>query len=118
VILRFAVEVRLMTRKVVVGLMMLVALLVWAAINLLPPKVQPEVIEASVTRSQALLERAWQLPVATTFDRHLAWQSNPSVCGAATLANIFRSLGEEPDTEGEALEGVDGERKRGIIVIE
>jgi Phytochelatin synthase len=96
-----------MTRRILIGFLLVLALLVSAAVNLLPAKVPPEVIEAAVTRSQALLDRAWQLPVAATFDRHLAWQSNPSVCGAATLANIFRSLREEPDTEGEALAGVD-----------
>lgn len=96
-----------MIRKFVIGFLLAFALLLSAAITLLPAKVPPEVVEASVTRSQALLERAWQLPVASTFGRNLAWQSNPSVCGAASLANVFRSLGEEPDTEAEALSGAD-----------
>jgi len=96
-----------MVRGYMIGLLLALALILSAAITFLPAKVPPDVIEASVTRSQALLERAWQLPVARTFSRDLAWQSNPSVCGAASLANVFSSLGEEPDTEAEALSGAD-----------
>ena len=56
-------------------------------------KVPPEAIQSSVTRTEALLDRAWQLPVAATFKRNVVWQSNESVCGPASLANVFRSLG-------------------------
>lgn len=75
-----------------------------AALFLQPPKVPPDVIEASITRPQALLDRAWALPVATTFSNSLDWQSNPSACGLASLANVFRSLGEPADTEAEVVE--------------
>jgi hypothetical protein len=68
-------------------------------------RVSPEAIRTSVIRTDALLEKAWRLPVAATIGRDLAWQSNGSVCGPASLANVLRSLGEEADTESEVLEG-------------
>ena len=98
-----------MKHKLALGAVILVAglggALGSAAVLLQPPKVPPEVIEASVTRPQALLERAWTLPVAASFNRDLAWQSNPSTCGPASLANVFRSLGEPADTEAEVVQG-------------
>jgi hypothetical protein len=39
------------------------------------------------------MSRAWQMPVASTFNSHIAWQSNGSLCGPASIANIFRSIG-------------------------
>src|SRR5215204_3104110 len=66
-------------------------------------KVPAASIQSSVTRTDALLKRAWELPVAASFKQSLAWQSNPSTCGPASLANVFRSLGEEPDTEASVL---------------
>ena len=68
-------------------------------------KIPADAIRTSVTRTEALLDRAWRLPVATTFAREIVWQSNGSACGPASLANVFRSLGEAPDTEGGILEG-------------
>jgi len=68
-------------------------------------KVPPEAIQAAVTRTPELIERAWQLPVAASFKRDLTWQSNPSACGPASLANAFRSLGEASITESEVLDG-------------
>ncbi|HEX2671431.1 MAG TPA: hypothetical protein VHM25_11195, partial [Polyangiaceae bacterium] len=53
----------------------------------------------------ALLERAWSLPVARTFLHELDFQSNGSVCGPASVANVFRSLGEGPVTPRAVLEG-------------
>jgi hypothetical protein len=97
-----------MARKFVIALLLILGVFGGAAIVLQPPKVAPEVIDASVIRSQSLLDRAWQLPVALQFGRDIAWQSNPSLCGAASLANAFRSLREEPGTEAEALEGARG----------
>ena len=65
-----------------------------ASVILRPPPVPPEAIHSAVTRESALLERAWALPAAASYRRELAWQSNGSVCGPASLANAFRSLGE------------------------
>jgi hypothetical protein len=97
-----------MKHKLALGVVTLVAGLGGAlgstAFFLQPPKVPPELIEASVTRPQALLDRAWSLPAAASFNRDLAWQSNPSTCGPASLANVFRSLGEPAaDTEAEVV---------------
>jgi len=42
----------------------------------------------------ALLARAWALPVAAAYRRRpYEYQSNPSFCGPATVANLLRSLG-------------------------
>jgi len=70
-----------------------------------PPHVPYEAIQSSVTRTPALIERAWKLPVAATFKRQLVWQSNVSLCGPASLASVFRSFGEEPATEAAVLAG-------------
>jgi len=56
-------------------------------------------------QNAALLERAWSLPVARTFLHELDFQSNGSVCGPTSVANIFRSLGEGPVTPRAVLEG-------------
>jgi Phytochelatin synthase len=69
------------------------------------PKVSPEAIQSSVDHRPELINRAWQLPVATTFKTEVRWQSNGSRCGPASVANTFRSLGEHETTEAEVLEG-------------
>jgi len=69
------------------------------------PSVSPEAIRASVIHRPELINRAWQLPVATTFKTEIRWQSNSSRCGPASVANTFRSLGEQETTEAEVLEG-------------
>ncbi len=56
--------------------------------------VPQEVIERSVIREQTLLENAWHLPVASAFGHHVDFQSNQSLCGPASVANILRSFGE------------------------
>lgn len=68
-------------------------------------KVSPQAIASSVTRTPELLERAWHLPVAATFDRQLVWQSNISRCGPASVANAHRSLRDTASTEGKVLAG-------------
>jgi Phytochelatin synthase len=68
-------------------------------------KVSPQAIASSVTRTPALLERAWRLPVAATFYRQLTWQSNVSRCGPAAIANVYWSLGDAAITEGKVLAG-------------
>src|SRR5437764_1757650 len=66
-------------------------------------KVPPQAIASSVTRTPELMERAWHLPVAATFNRQVSWQSNGSRCGPAAVANAYRSLGEAASTEGKVL---------------
>lgn len=56
-------------------------------------------------QNAALLERAWSLPVARSFLHELDFQSNGSICGPTSVANIFRSLGEGPVTPRGVLEG-------------
>jgi hypothetical protein len=68
-------------------------------------KVSPEAIASSVSRTPELIERAWRLPVAATFNRQLTWQSNRSRCGPAAVANVYRSLGDAASTEGKVLAG-------------
>lgn len=93
-----------MKRKIAVSLVIALGLIGAATAYVDQSKVPPEAIRTSVTRTNELLDRAWRLPVAATFGNHLEWQSNGSVCGPASLANVFRSLGEEKaDTEGEIL---------------
>ncbi len=68
-------------------------------------KVSPQAIASSVTRTPELVERAWRLPVAATFNRQINWQSNGSRCGPAAVANAYRSLGEAASSEGKVLAG-------------
>ena len=94
-----------MKRLAIAGLISLAALLGGAALLLQQVKVPAEAIQGSVTRTTSLIDRAWQLPAARTFGRSVSSQSNPSVCGAASLGNVFRSLGDGPTTEGDILSG-------------
>lgn len=66
-------------------------------------KVSPQSIALSVIRTPEILERAWRLPVAATFNEQLVWHSNISRCGPASVANVYRSLGETEDTEDRVL---------------
>jgi len=70
-----------------------------------PPRVSQVAIQSSVTRDPLLIARAWAMPVAATFRPSLVSQSNGSLCGPASLANVFRSLGEARSTEALVLEG-------------
>ncbi|WP_342738908.1 phytochelatin synthase family protein [Bradyrhizobium sp. B117] len=69
------------------------------------PSVPPEAIQSSVIHRPELIDRAWRLPVATKFNTEITWQSNSSRCGPASIANTFRSLGEQKTTEAQVLEG-------------
>ena len=90
-------------RKLAITALILVGTLFAAGnVYLSQISVPTEAIHSSVTRSEALLNRGWELPVAQTFKPALLWQSNPSTCGAASLANVFRSL-SEPRTERQLL---------------
>ena len=74
------------------------------AVAFSPPTVSPEDSATSVIRKPELLNRAWDLPVAATYEHQVTWQSNGSLCGPASVANAFRSLGEPADTEREVLD--------------
>jgi Phytochelatin synthase len=105
-----------MLRKFTIGLIAIFGALGATAVVLSPAKVSPQVIQTAVIRTSDLLERAWQLPVATTFNRKVVWQSNGSLCGPASVANAFRSLGEKPATEADVLAGT-GRCWIGICVL-
>ena len=94
-----------MTRKLLVVVAVCLGLLGATIAVVRPPTVPPESIRSSVLRTEMLLDRAWQLPVAATFRRNMAWQSNVSLCGPASIANAFRSLGEAAATEADVLAG-------------
>jgi hypothetical protein len=81
------------------------ALLGASALVVGQPKVSPQAIASSVTRTPDILERAWLLPAAATYKRQITWQSNGSRCGPAAVANAYRSLGDAAITEGEVLAG-------------
>jgi hypothetical protein len=68
-------------------------------------KVTAPAVESSVMRAPEIVERAWALPVAASFNRQIIWQSNVSRCGPAALANAYRSLGEPANTENKVLAG-------------
>jgi hypothetical protein len=85
--------------KLAVGAIVLLGFIGWTALYVQQTRVSVEAIEVSVTRTRELLDRAWELPVAATFKGNIVWQSNASVCGAASLASAFRSLGEAPNSE-------------------
>jgi hypothetical protein len=88
-----------MKRRHFIGILVAAGLLATGALVVEQSKVSPDAIASSVTRTPELLERAWRLPVAVTFNRQLTWQSNGSRCGPASLANAYRSLGEAATTE-------------------
>jgi hypothetical protein len=94
----------------VAGLLAAASLLVGRA------HVPPRDIERSVTRTEEIMNRAWQLPVAATFQRKISWQSNGSRCGPAAVANAFRSLGDAAQTEHDVLAGT-GRCWTGICIM-
>ena len=94
-----------MKRRNFIGILVAVGLLGAGALVVGQSKVSPQLVESSVTRTPELVERAWRLPVAITFNRQLSWQSNGSRCGPAAIANAYRSLGEAASTEGKVLAG-------------
>jgi hypothetical protein len=57
--------------------------------------VPAQIIASSVTRTPELLERAWRLPVAATFQRKVSWQSNGSRCGLPPLPMRIGLLGTQ-----------------------
>jgi hypothetical protein len=95
-----------MKRSLVYSMIAAVGLLAGAALLIVgPSKVSQDAIQSSVTRIPELIDSAWKLPVAAAFGVDVTWQSNGSRCGPASVANAFRSLGEEETTEAEVLDG-------------
>jgi hypothetical protein len=95
-----------MKRKLLGALLAVVGLLLLSMFALSQAtKVPPEAIRTKVIRTPALIERAWALPAAAALKHELLSQSNPSVCGPSSLANVFRSLHEAAVSETMVLEG-------------
>ena len=95
-----------MKRRLVFSVIAGIGLLAGAAFLIVAPtRVSQDAIQSSVIRTPELIDRAWKLPVAATFNMDVTWQSNGSRCGPASVANALRSLGEEETTEAEVLDG-------------
>lgn len=92
-------------RRLIIGIAVAIGLLAGGAFFLTPPSVPQEAIRTAVTRTPELMEQAYSLPVGAAFGKDLAWQSNPSRCGPASVANVYRSIGEEETTEAAVLDG-------------
>lgn len=78
--------------------------------------VPSEAIRSAVIRTEETLERAWTLPAAAAFNKEVTWQSNASLCGPASIANVLRSLGEAASSEPAVLAGT-GRCQIGICVM-
>lgn len=94
-----------MKRAVIICMVLIAALLVSGVSLVGRTHVSQHDIERSVARKPELVNRAWQLPVAATFDRKISWQSNGSRCGPAAVANAYRSLKDSAATESDVLAG-------------
>jgi hypothetical protein len=51
------------------------------------------IARAAYYQDPALLERAWQLPVARTYPNPIEYQINGAFCGPAAAVNLLRSVG-------------------------
>ncbi|RUX43384.1 phytochelatin synthase [Mesorhizobium sp. M4A.F.Ca.ET.020.02.1.1] len=106
-----------MRRSLAFGVIAGIGLLCGAAFLIAGPSaVSPDKIQSSVIRAPELIDRAWKLPVAAAFNADVEWQSNASRCGPASVANMFRSIGEEETTEAEVLAGT-GKCWTGFCII-
>jgi hypothetical protein len=94
-----------MRQRVIKSIVVLLAVFGSAQFLLRPPKVSPAAIQSSVTRTPVMLDRAWALPEAAAYRHDVLWQTNGSLCGPASLANVFRSLGESATSVPLVLEG-------------
>jgi hypothetical protein len=63
-----------MMQRRYIGVVAAAGLLVAGALAVVgQSRVSPLAVASSVTRAPDLIERAWRLPVAATFNRQLAW---------------------------------------------
>ena len=100
-------RLRLVLRGVLLLFLLVIAAVGFVVIRgkYFPPTFDVPSIRETATYQQAdLLERAWTLPVARTFPRPLLYQSNGSLCGPSSVANIARSFGARA-TEDSVLDG-------------
>lgn len=70
------------------------------------PKLDVPSIKLEKTYQEpALLERAWQLPVAAHYRSGLLYQTNGSLCGPTAIANVERSFGQTAADTHQVLDG-------------
>jgi hypothetical protein len=99
---RRVLRVALVLALVLVG----VAAALFVRVKWFPPRFDVTSIAAAPEyRDPALLARAWDMPVARMYAHRVDFQTNGSVCGPTSLANVFRSLGDGPTTSDGVLEG-------------
>lgn len=94
-----------MRKRILLLLALVLAGLVVAVFIARPAPIPAQSIRTAVVRTPALLERAWALPAAAALRRKLVSQSNGSLCGPSSLANVFRTLGESATDEASVLSG-------------
>ncbi len=71
-----------------------------------PPKLDVPSIQGEKTyQDAALLERAWKLPVAARYHPGLLYQTNGSLCGPTSIANVERSFGQSGADAHQVLDG-------------
>jgi hypothetical protein len=75
----------------------------------------PSIARAPQYKDAALFDRAWALPVAQTFARHVDSQNNGSFCGPASVANILRSLGVADASQSMVVDG-SGKCRIGVCI--
>jgi Phytochelatin synthase len=99
------------TRKIV-SWIALAALVLGGSAVIVPAFISPgradatvvSIKESSVYQDPLLLKKAWQLPVAATYQAAIEYQHNGSVCGPTSVANVLHSL-DKPGTQESVLEG-------------
>ena len=87
-------------RKTALGALVSLGLLLGlAGLYFREPPAPPSSIEfTSAYQNEKLLKRAWALPVARLYGpQGYLFQSNPSVCGPTSIADILRSEGRPAD---------------------
>ena len=116
-------RVRLIIRRILIGLaVLLTALFLLAGVIIGPLLFEPNryqgvpSIEASTDyRDPNLIRQAWALPVASAYRRGgFEYQSNPSFCGPASVANLLRSVGRGTDQD-KVIDGTPFEPWFGIL---
>ena len=102
----------LVRRRLLRALLVLVAAVVLVLVALFikvvyfPPRFAvTSIATLPAYQDPTLIERAWALPVAASYRHEVDFQANGSMCGPASVANAFRSLGEGPTTPRGVLEG-------------
>jgi hypothetical protein len=98
-------------RKTVVGTA-LAALLLSASAVILPGLLSEgradttvvSIKDSDVYQDPALLKKAWQLPVAASYQAAIEYQRNGSFCGPTSVANVLHSF-NRPGTQENVLQG-------------